>query len=104
LSLLQQLSSDDKHKTLPAVLLVPHQLAMIPTRTSLSPWIIETEDGWTFAPERVSDPDPDYDMPNFECASFEAEVGAEVGRFRATAWQGKATIENVGIVTPQVSG
>lgn len=103
LSLLQQLNNDDKHKTLAVILLVPNQLAMIPTRASLPPWIVKTEDGWEFASERVSDPDPDADMPNFEHASFRAEVGAEVGRFRATAWQGRTTIENVGTATPQVA-
>jgi hypothetical protein len=103
LTLLQQLSNDDKHKTLPLVLILTNELKTMRTRTSLPPWIVKTEEGVTFVPERVGEPDPDDDRPDFTHASFKAEVGAEVCRQRAPAWKGRTAIEHVGTATPQVA-
>lgn len=103
LTLLRELSNDDKHKTLPVTLLLTNGLSTMRTRTSLPPWIVRTEKGVEFLPERMSDPDPDDDRPDFTHASFKAEVGAEICRQRAPAWEGKTIIEHVGTAQPQVT-
>jgi hypothetical protein len=104
LTLLRELSNDDKHKTLPVTLILTDGLnLMMRTRVSLPPWLIKTEEGFDLLPERRSDPDPDDDRPDFTHASFKAEVGAEVCRQRAPAWKGRTVIEHVGTATPQIA-
>lgn len=103
LTLLQRLSNDDKHKTLPVVLLLTNELKTIRTRTSLPPWIVKTAQGIEFLPERISHPDPDDDRPDFTYASFKAEVGAEICRQHAPAWKDTTVIEHVGTATPQIA-
>ena len=102
LTLLRELSNDDKHKTLPVTLLLTNGLSTMRTRATLPPWLSKTENGFELHPERMSDPDPDDDRPDFTHASFKVEIGAEVCRQRAPAWTG-TVIEHVGTATPQIT-
>ena len=103
LTLLRSLSNDDKHKTLPVTLIVINGFKTIRTRTTLPPWLIQTDKGFELVPERMAEPDPDDDKPDFTHTSFKAEVGAEVCRQRAPAWEGKPVIEHVGTASPQIT-
>jgi hypothetical protein len=74
------------------------------TRTSLPPWLIKTEKGFDVIPARMSEPDPDDDRPDFKNIDhFKVEVGAEVCRMRAPAWEGKPSIDNVGTASPIIT-
>ena len=101
LALIQRLSNDDKHQRLAYVRLEPSQFSTISTRTSLPPWIVKTTEGWSFAPERLSDPNADTEEISFEHASKHVELGAEVFRIRAPAWKSMQKIDNVGEMTPR---
>lgn len=101
LTLIQQLSNDDKHQRLAYVRLEPSQFSTISTRTSLPPWIVKTTDGLSFAPEKLSDPDPDTEEISFEHASKHVEPNAEVLRIRAPAWRTMQEIDNVGEMAPR---
>ena len=101
LTLIQRLSNDDKHQRLAYVRLVPSHFSTISRRTSLPPWIVETTEGLSFAPEKLSDPDPDTEEISFEHASKHVEPNAEVLRVRAPAWGTMQEIDNVGEMIPR---
>jgi hypothetical protein len=101
--LLQEMSNVDKHRSLSVVLLTSNAISLIPTRQDLPPWLVKTEEGFSVDPERMLDPDPNADEINTEHADMLVEVGAEVARVRAPAWQDRPSIEEVGEVTPRVA-
>ncbi|MCA1709942.1 MAG: hypothetical protein LC808_44330, partial [Actinobacteria bacterium] len=104
LTLLRSLSNDDKHKTLPVTLIALNGFSTIRTRTSLPPWLIKIEEGFDVIPERMSEPDPDDDRPDFgNFDPFKVEVGEEVCRMRAPAWEGKPVIDHVGTASPIIT-
>jgi hypothetical protein len=103
LSLLQKMSNQDKHQRLSIVLLTPNAFSTIPTRFSLPPWVVRTNDSFEFVPERVGDPDPDTEDFDFSHAGQRAELGAEVGRVRVPAWRSLPQIEDAGEVTPRIA-
>ena len=85
------------------MLLTPNQFSTIATRRSLPPWVARTGDSFEFKPERISDADPEAEEHDFSHADLCAELGAEVGRIKAPAWNTTTSIDDVGEVTPRVA-
>lgn len=100
LDLLTDLSNSDKHHMLAHIELHANQFATIATRADSPPWIVRTESGVKFLPERVNDPDPGADHLDFSHASGLVEVGAEVARIRAPLWSDHPVVARVGTATP----
>jgi hypothetical protein len=103
LSLLHDMWNQEKHKTLPIIMLTPNQFSMIPTRLTLPPWIVRTADSIEFLSERIRDPDPDAETYDFTHADLILRAGAEVGRMKVPAWRPRSSIEDVGEVIPRVA-
>ncbi|MEU0787390.1 hypothetical protein ABZ341_38350 [Streptomyces sp. NPDC006173] len=100
LDLLTDLSNADKHHMLAHIELHANQFETIPIRDDLPPWVMETNTGMEFLPERVNDPDPGAALLDFSHASHLVELGAEVVRIRVPLWSTFPAIEQVGTATP----
>lgn len=103
LSLLHSMWNQDKHKTLPIVMLTPNQFSTIPTRFTMPPWIARTSDSFQFLPEKIRNHDPDAEAFDLTQADLILRVDAEVGRMKVPAWRPQTQIEDVGEVTPRVA-
>ncbi|MET9445672.1 hypothetical protein [Streptomyces cinerochromogenes] len=100
LDLLTDLSNSDKHQMLAHIELHSNQFETIPTRDDLPPWVMRTDTGVEFLPERVNDPDPGAALLDFTHSSHLAEIGAEVVRMHVPLWSDFPVIEQAGTATP----
>ncbi|MFF9160718.1 hypothetical protein ACF081_10710 [Streptomyces longwoodensis] len=100
LELLVSLSNRDKHQSLIHVELTPSQFSTIPTHP-LPEWIVETEKGFEFRPDLVTESNSRINDMDFSHAAKEVAVGAEVARIRSPLLKGVNEIAGAGYVTPR---
>ena len=97
LTMLHDMWNQDKHVTLPVVLMTSNEFSLIPTRSTLPPWIVKNADSVDFIPERLKDPDPDAEVFDFSHSDKLIELNAEVGRIMVPSWHLRPEIADAGV-------
>lgn len=87
LTMLHDMWNKDKHVALTVVLITSNQFSLIPTRSTLPPWIVKKADSVEFLPDRVNDPDPDAEILDFSHSDKVVKLNAEVGRIMVPSWR-----------------
>jgi hypothetical protein len=103
LTALHDMWNRDKHVALTVVLMTSNQFSLIPTRSTLPPWIVKKADSVEFLPDRVNDPDPGAEIFDFSHSDKLVELNAEVGRIMVPSWRQCPVIIDAGVVIPRVA-